>query len=275
MIKKTFFIALILTFSFSGKAQKLVELWRTGPVMKTPESALYSPERGTIFVSNMDGDASIKDGKGFISQLTPDGQVVREEWVSGMNAPKGMAISGEKLYVSDIDQLIEIDIVKGEISNRFPAAGAIFLNDVAASKDGKIYVSDTRTSRIHVLENGNLTEWLADPQVKNINGLFIEGENLYVGSDKLQRINMKTKIVETIQEGCGGIDGLDKDGHNQFVFSNWAGRIFYLENGKMTKMLDTTPEKVNTADISFARAINLLLVPTFFDDQVIAYQIEK
>lgn len=275
MIQKIIIISFILAFPFSGKAQKLVELWRTGPVMKTPESALYSSERGTIFVSNMDGDASTKDGKGFISQLTPDGQIVREEWVSGMNAPKGMAIFGEKMYVSDIDQLIEIDIVKGEISNRYPAAGAIFLNDVAASKDGKIYVSDTRISRIYVLEKGNLTEWLADPQIKNINGLFIEGENLYVGSDKLQRINVKTKTIETIKEGCGGIDGLDKVGSDQFVFSNWAGRIFYLENGKMTKMLDTTPEKINTADIFFAKAINLLLVPTFFDNQIVAYQIEK
>jgi outer membrane protein assembly factor BamB len=275
MIKKTFFIALILTFSFSGQAQKLVELWRTGPIMKTPESALYSAEQGIIFVANMDGDGSAKDGKGFISQLTPDGQMVRAEWVSGMNAPKGMAIWGEKLYVSDIDQLIEIDIVKGEISKRFPAVGAIFLNDVAASKDGKIYVSDSRTSRIYILDKGNLTEWLADPKINNINGLFIDGENLYVGSDKLQRIGLNTKTIETIHEGCGGIDGLDKDGRNQFVFSNWAGRIFYLENGKITKMLDTTSEKINAADISFAKAINLLLVPTFFDNQVIAYQIEK
>jgi outer membrane protein assembly factor BamB len=275
MTKKTLIIVLFLIFSFSGKTQKLVELWRTGPVMKTPESVLYSNEFGIIFVANMDGDASAKDGKGFISQLTPDGQVKRAEWVTGMNAPKGMAVFNGKLYVSDIDQLVEIDIMKGKINNQYPAPGAIFLNDVAASKDGKIYVSDSRAGKIYVFENGKLEEWLADLQLKNINGLYTEGESLYVGSDKLQHVDLKTKAIETIQEGCGGIDGLDKDNHNQFVFSNWAGRIFYLENGKMTKMIDTTKEKINTADLSFAKALNLLLVPTFFDNQVIAYQIEK
>lgn len=275
MIKKTFFLALILIFSFSGKAQKLIELWRTGPVMKTPESVLYSSELGIIFVANIDGEGGTKDGKGFISQLTPDGQVLRAKWVSGMNAPKGMAIFNGKLYVSDIDQLVEIDMEKGKISNQYPAAGAIFLNDVAASKDGLIFVSDSRTGKIYVLEHGNLKEWFTDPGMKNINGLYLEGEDLYVGSDKLQRVDLKTKRIETVQVGCGGIDGLAKDSHNQFVFSNWAGRIFYLENGKITKMIDTVAEKINTADLSFARALNLLLVPTFNDNQIIAYQIVK
>jgi ligand-binding sensor domain-containing protein len=275
MTKKTLIIVLFLILSFSGKTQKLVELWRTGPVMKTPESVLYSNEFGIIFVANMDGDASAKDGNGFISQLTPDGQIKRAEWVTGMNAPKGMAVFNGKLFVSDIDQLVEIDIAKGKINHQYSAPEAIFLNDVAASKDGKIYVSDSRAGKIYILENGKLQEWLADLAVKNINGLYTEGESLYIGSDKLQRIDLKTKAIETIQEGCGGIDGLTKDNHNQFVFSNWAGRIFYLENGKMTKMIDTTKEKINTADLSFAKALNLLLVPTFFDNQVIAYQIEK
>jgi len=275
MIKKTFFLALILIFSYSGKAQKLIELWRTGPVLKTPESVLYSNEHGIIFVANMDGDASTKDGKGFISQLTPDGQIKNAEWVTGMDAPKGMAIFKGKLYVSDIDQLVEIDLKKETISNKYPVEGAIFLNDVAASKDGRIFVSDSRNSKIYVLENGHVTEWISDPQMKGINGFYIEGGKFYAGTEKLQRIDLKTKTITTIQDGCGGIDGLDKDGNNQFVFSNWAGRIFYLGNGKMTKMADTSSEKINTADLSYARALNLLLVPTFFDNQVVAYQIEK
>lgn len=274
-IKKTIIVFSMIMLSFPGHTQTLIELWRTGPVMKTPESVLYSLELGVIFVSNMDGDASGKDGKGFISQLTPDGQIKHAVWVSGMNAPKGMAIFKGKLYVSDIDELVEIDLAGEKISKRYPVKEALFLNDVAASEDGKIFVSDTRTGKIYVLENNNMTEWLADAQLKNINGLYTEDEKLYVGSDKLQRIDINTKTIETVQEGCGGIDGLCKDNANHFVFSNWAGRIFYLENGKMTKMIETVPQKINSADISFAKALNLLLVPTFFDNQVVAYQIEK
>lgn len=274
-MKKTIIASLILMFSLSGSTQTLVEVWRTGPVLKTPESVLYYPELGVIFVANIDGDPVAKDGKGSIAQVTPDGQVKSLEWVKGLNAPKGMAVFDGRLYVSDIDELVEIDIAKAEISNHYPAPEAIFLNDVAASDDGKIFVSDSRTNKIHVLENGNLSDWTPDLEAQGINGLFAEGDYLYVGSDKIQRIDMRTKETETIQEGCGGIDGLCKDNDNQFIFSNWAGRVFYLENGKMKKMIDTSAEKVNTADLSFANALNLLLVPTFFDNQIIAYQVGK
>ncbi len=274
-MKNAVILTLILTFSSFAHAQKLVELWRTGPVMKTPESVLYSNELGIIFVANINGDPTAKDGNGFISQLTPDGQIKKQEWVSGLNAPKGMAISKGKLYVSDITDLAEIDLASGEIVKRYPVQGSVFLNDVAASKDGKIFVSDSRTGKIHVLENGAVREWLPDTTINNVNGLFIDGDKLYAGSDKLQRIDLETKAIETVKDGCGGIDGLDKDSKDQFVFSNWEGRIYYLENGKMIKMTDTAAQKINTADICFAKALNLLLVPTFFDNQVVAYQIEK
>ena len=273
--KKTIITSFILFFSIYSYGQKLVELWRTGPAMKTPESALYSPELGVIFVSNINGNATAKDGNGFISLLAPDGAIRKMKWVTGLNAPKGLALYNGKLYVSDIDELVEIDIDSEKISNRFPAPGAIFLNDVAVAEDGKIYVSDGRTDKIHILDQGKLTVWLDDDQLKNINGLYVEGDMLYAGSAKIQRIDRNTKKIETIRNGCGGIDGLTKDNSGHFIFSNWPGRIFYLENGKMTKLIETAPEKINTADISFAGALNLLLVPTFNDNQIVAYQIEK
>ncbi|MGD9558463.1 MAG: SMP-30/gluconolactonase/LRE family protein [Mangrovibacterium sp.] len=273
-MKKTFLLFLIILPALAVNGQKLVELWRTGPVMKTPESVLYNPRLGVIFVSNIDGESNKKDGKGFISQLSPDGQIKNQEWVSGLNAPKGMAFSGDKLYVADIDELVEIDSKKAAITNRYPVKDAVFLNDVAAAPDGRIFVSDTRTGKIHMLQDGSISEWLPETNIPNVNGLYVEGNKLYTGSDKLLQIDLNTKAVETIQEGCGGIDGLDKEKGNRFVFSNWAGRIYLFENGKMTKIADSTAEKINTADISFARALNLLLVPTFSDNQVVAYQIE-
>jgi len=273
--KKTLITSFILFFSVYSYGQKLIELWRTGPTMKTPESALYSPELGVIFVSNINGNATAKDGNGFISLLAPDGAIRKMEWVTGLNAPKGMALYNGKLYVSDIDELVEIDIDSGKISNHFPAPGAIFLNDVAVAEDGKIYVSDGRTDKIHILDQGKFTVWLDDDQLKEINGLYIEGDTLYAGSAKIQRIDRNTKKIETIRNGCGGIDGLAKDNTGHFIFSNWPGRIFYLENGEMTKLIETAPEKINSADISFAGALNLLLVPTFNDNQIVAYQIEK
>jgi len=186
-----------------------------------------------------------------------------------------MAISKGKLYVSDIDELVEIDIANAKISKKYPAADAIFLNDVAASPNGLVFVTDSRANRIHVLEGGKLKVWKEGDEFQGINGLYAEKDKLYIGSEKIQEADIKTKEIKTIQNDCKGIDGLEKDNDGNFVFSNWAGRIFYLENGKMTKMWDSVEEKINTADVFFAKELKLLLVPTFFDNQVVAYRIEK
>jgi hypothetical protein len=73
---------------------------------------------------------------------------------------------------------------------------------------------------------------------------------------------------------CGGIDGLEKDKKGNFIFSNWAGLIFYSHNGNHCCLQDLRSEKINTADITFVKQSNLLLVPTFLDNRVIAYMLE-
>ncbi|RKD86543.1 NHL repeat-containing protein [Mangrovibacterium diazotrophicum] len=263
-----------ITISFQASSQKLVEVWRTGPTLKTPESALYDPASQIIYVANINGNPTDKDGNGFISLLNPDGTIKQLEWVTGLNGPKGMAIFDGKLYVSDIDQLVEIDIAHAKIVKRYPAPNAIFLNDVAACQNGMIFVSDNRAGRIHVLKDGNFSVWLEGDDFMQTNGLYTENGKLYAGSEVLKEIDIKTKTIKVIQTGCQGIDGLDKDELGNFVFSNWVGRIFYLEDGKLTKMWDSTAENLNTADVFYANELKLLFVPTFFDNQIIAYKIE-
>jgi len=273
--KHLLIILLFIGIFFEANSQKLVEVWRTGPQMKTPESALYDAPGNVIYVANINGNPTDKDGNGFISQLNPDGTVKKMEWITGLNGPKGMAIFNGKLYVSDIDELVEIDIAKAIIVNRYPAPNAIFLNDVAACKNGMIFVSDNRAGRIHVLKDGNFSVWLEGDDFMETNGLYTENGKLYAGSEVLKEIDIKTKSVKVIQTDCQGIDGLAKDENDNFVFSNWVGRIFYLKDGKLTKMWDSTADKLNTADVFYAIDLKLLLVPTFFDNQVVAYKIEQ
>ena len=85
-----------------------------------------------------------------------------------MNAPKGMAISSNsgKLYVSDITDLVEIDIANGQITNRYNAPGSAFLNDVVSDEQGNIYVSDTGTNATYKFDSSNkssLQIWLQRP----------------------------------------------------------------------------------------------------------------
>ena len=72
---------------------------------------------------------------------------------------------------------------------------------------------------------------------------------------------------------AGGVDGLEKNNDGEFVFSNWPGRIFINHNGKNIKLLDTTTEEINTADLDYNLKYDLILLPTFFDNRIIAYKI--
>jgi hypothetical protein len=81
-------------------------------VLKTPESVIYAPKHYILFVSNIDGEPDQKDQKGFISKVSlSNGSITELNWLTGLDAPKGMAIyNNSKLYVSDITDLVEIEI---------------------------------------------------------------------------------------------------------------------------------------------------------------------
>lgn len=273
---KTILFSLIL-ITVAGisqlKAQKLEKIWETPKGLQTPESVLYDEERDVIYVANINGDPAEKDGNGFISILKPNGTIQNLEWIKNLNAPKGMAIFKGNLYVSDIDQLVEIDIDKGKITNKYDAPGAVFLNDVAACMNGMIFVSDTRTAKIHVLQQGEFKVWLEGKPFETPNGLLTEKGKLYVGDKNIYEVDILTQKIKMLIADAGGVDGLEKDNDGNFVFSNWPGKIFIYKDGEMIKLWDSTAQEINTADIDYVHKTGQVLVPTFFNNRVVAYKI--
>ncbi|MEZ5593171.1 MAG: hypothetical protein R3F53_21665 [Gammaproteobacteria bacterium] len=88
-------------------------------------------------MSNVNGDANAVDGNGFISRKGTRWRIVELEWVTGLNAPKGLAMASDmcSMYRISIPWLIALD---SEISNRYEAADAKFLNDVAVDAAGNV-----------------------------------------------------------------------------------------------------------------------------------------
>lgn len=254
-------------------APSLTKAWETDSVMTTAESTLYDRESNTIYVSNIDGHHSEKDGKGFISKMQPDGTVSQLNWVTGLNAPKGMAMLDGKLYVTDIDELVEINVADGKVVNRYPAPGAKFLND-AATDGQKVYFSDSQTGKVHVLENGKVNT-LAEG-FEGINGLaFNDAGQLFVLDGKgLRRYGMQDKSTEPVNEAVTGGDGLVIIDDSTYIASRWQGEIYLIKNGKEHLLLDTKSEESNTADIDYIRDQNLVLVPTFMKNRVVAYKLD-
>jgi DNA-binding beta-propeller fold protein YncE len=273
-MKITFYLfVLFLALNLSSNAQTLTKVWSTSEGLKTPESVLYDASSNLIYVTNIDGDPSAKDGNGFISILNADGKINKLKWVSGLNAPKGQAIYKGNLFVADIDELVIIGIKEAKINHRVKVENAKFLNDVTVADDGTVYISDTQDNKIWSYADGKLNLWKEDKLIKNPNGLWAEKGKLYIGTNQLLEADMRTKEIKVLVDKCGGIDGLEKTDKGQFVYSNWEGRIFVTNGTESIKLLDTAGKK-NTADIDYVPGKNLVLVPTFSGNSVDAYQLK-
>jgi len=264
------------------------KLWETQPEFKNPESAIYDETRDTLYISNVDGDAMGKDGYGSISRMTPDGNITDLQWVTGLNAPKGMAIVDDKLYVADIDTLIEIDLATGAIGHRYGAPGAQFLNDVTADSTGNVYVSDMMTNRIHWLHNGVFEVWLEGPMLENPNGLLAVGDKLYLGTWGAMKGGFNTPVPGHIKvisltdksvidfgsdKPVGNMDGIEILDDGSILATDWmaGGLMTVAATGEVTSLLDLAP---GSADHEYIPAKNLVIIPMMQGGTVAAYQLE-
>ncbi len=275
-------LLLLTTLISYGVAIEVTKVWESEAVLKVPESVLLDNKNKRLFVANINGNPLDIDGNGFISILGLDGKVKTLEFSKGFDAPKGMAIYKNKLYVSDISTLRVVDMKSGKIIENYPIQEAQFLNDVAVTKDGIVYVSDySQTNQaIYKLENKKITKWLESDALKDQrpNGLWVQKENLIIGTKEgtIFSANQKTKEVSIFKEKIGenGIDGILPFDKKSFITSDWAGKVFVSDKNKTEQILDRTGEKINAADIWYDRKSKKLYIPTFFDNRILCYDVK-
>ena len=114
-------------------SNKLKKAWSTPAGLNVPESSHYNPSDKIIYVSNIVGKHNVKDGEAFISKLNAKGEFIEKEWVKGLNAPKGISCSKTKLYVTDIDRVVEISLSTGKILKEYRNSKSKSLNDVCVA----------------------------------------------------------------------------------------------------------------------------------------------
>ncbi len=273
---KSIFLMGILLYASGAFAQnrQLIKLWETDSTFKVPESVLYSPLEKILYVSNIDGKSNEKDLNGSISKLSLDRKSVEHNWAINLSAPKGMGIYQNKLYVADLDEVVVIDIKTAKIIERIAIPGSIFLNDVTIDTQGIIYISDSRTGKIHQIKTNSVSTYLESKT--SVNGLLADDDNLYfVSKDTLFRSD-KSKTLSIIATGMDeSTDGIVQTTSKDFIVSCWNGIIYHVkDDGNKEELLDTRAQKLNTADIGFDAVNNILYVPTFFNNKVVAYQLK-
>jgi len=268
-------IAILFNSSLLFAQHKLEKIWETDSVLKVPESVLFDGEHKVLYASNIDGtDPWAKDGKGSVAKIGLDGKVIAPEWVSGLNAPKGMGLYMGKLYVADLNELVVIDIAGSKIEKRIAVTGAEGLNDVSVSKSGIVYVSDSKLKKIFTVKDG-VSELLLDT-LKGPNGVLIRGDDFYLldagGMFKMNKDKTLTKITDGMD---GGTDGIENISGNDFIISCWQGVVWYVSaDGSKQQLLDSRPDKKNSADIGMDAKNKIIYVPTFWRNTIIAYRVK-
>ena len=280
-------LTILLAVCFQVQAQTLEKLWEaTG--LENPESVIYDAKQKTFYVSNVVGSPTDKDGNGYLSKLDENGKIVAQKWVTGFNAPKGLGIHNNKLYVADIDQVGVVDIASGKVEKMIPAEGATFLNDVAVAANGDVYISDTfQGNSIYRISNGNIEMWLQNEQLDFPNGLLVKGNDLIVSSwgkitnpqtfetavkGKVLKVSLKDKKVADISQSFVNGDGLAAY-KNGFIVSDWiAGKIFFVDNKGATKEIGSY--NMGTADLTLVTEKNTLLIPQMSEGKILAFKLK-
>jgi hypothetical protein len=274
IFKNSLLALTFLSTALVAQNKQLVKLWETDTILKVPESVLLNKEKKIIYFSNIDGQPLDKDSKGSIGTCDLNGKNINNNWVTGLSAPKGMAIYNGSLYVSNIDEVVVIDIATAKIKSRIPVAGAIFLNDVTIDDKGIVYVSDSKTEKIHRIENGKVTDYVSGQS--NANGVLTVGADLYfLAKGTLWKADKNKKLTKIAEGMDGNTDGLEQTKNKDFIVSSWVGLIYYVKaDGSNYQLLDSRAEKLNTADIDFDAENNILYVPRFFGNKVTAYTLK-
>jgi sugar lactone lactonase YvrE len=256
----------------------------TGVGFETPEAIIHDEVADVYLVSNINGSPFEADDNGFISRVAPDGQVVELKWIDGerenvaLDAPKGMALTEDTLYVADITRLRAFDRETGKPKFAVSVPGSTFLNGVAVDGEGGVYVSDTGaepgpsglspsgTDAVYYLAGAReVVTVVRDPMLDGPNGLAPADEGVWVATfrdARIYRVTRDGRRHDTMRLPGGQLDGLVRLPDGSLLVSSWAAQAVY--HGAPTTAFTAVVKGVEApASIGYDTVRQRVLVPLF------------
>ena len=254
---------------------------------QTPESVLYDAADDVYLVSNINGNPTGTDDNGFISRVAPDGRILSLKWIDGasagvtLNAPKGLAISGDPLYVTDITVIRMFDRRTGAPKGSITVPGSTFMNDTAAAPDGTVYVTDSGlkpdfspsgTDAVYRLRNGALSTVAKGTHLKQPNGVAVlpNGRVVVVtfsATGETYELTTSGQQQQVRRLPQGQLDGVVVLAGQVLLVSSWAASAVYRVTGSHAEVVISNVQ--SPADIGYDSRRERVLIPLFQQNRVV------
>lgn len=251
--------------------------------LEAPQSFVSDPEGATYFISNINGEPDARDNNGFITKLDREGKVVSLKFIHGggdvqLHAPKGLALVGQTLYVTDLDQLKGFDRTTGKllVAVSFPSSsppGRVSLVDVTAGPSGVLYVSNQAGNSIYRVDPAaghRVSLLIHDDRLAGPAGLAVHPKTNHLiavswDKGKILEITPEGQLTELVSNGFftsrfQNLSGVDFDRWgNMYVSDFTKGKIWRMtRDNRFQVIAEYLP---SPADIGIDRTGNLILVP--------------
>ncbi|HKK45851.1 MAG TPA: hypothetical protein VJ964_10035 [Balneolaceae bacterium] len=283
----TSFMGAVIAFGLSITVQAQ-SITKTIEGFAHPESVVESGNY--LYVGNVGNELqpSAKDGDGFISKVNVStGKVEQLHFLPNgdatLNAPKGLTIADNTLYLADINRVMGFDLDSGKMVFELNIPEASFLNDVVAGDSQTLYVSGTslgKIARINIPKQSY--EFLDIPMIKGANGLDLSTDKttLYCvgfGADnqpngRITEIELDPLKAKTIGNYQGLLDGAQLY-NGKLYFSDWKSEnkgiinILDLQSNHVS-MLDLSQTIGGPADFYLDQNSSILYVPSMLESKI-------
>jgi sugar lactone lactonase YvrE len=262
--------------------------------LSAPESVIHDTGQDVFFITNINGNPGARDGNGFISRMKPDGTIDSLHFVMGgrggatLNAPKGTAITGDTLWVADLDAVRGFSRLTGApLATIEFGPRARFLNDLAVGPDGKLYVSEmgvatndagqmspTGLDNVFRIGDGHRIESIMTrSKVPMPNGITPHGGGLLIGSysePDVREWREDADSVVTVGRASGTVDGIGVLDDGRIVASSWDDSTVAVVGTSPTPLITGVAAP---ADFGLDRKRHRMLIPQLTENQLVIWQL--
>jgi sugar lactone lactonase YvrE len=262
------------------------------PAFAQPESAYFytsgSTDPGVYFISSTNGNEM-----GWVSKLAADGSMIDSRWATNIRNPMGMRVSGKRLWVNNITEIIGINLKDPSDRIVYSIDDAILLNDLATDSSGYAYLSDSMNSRVVRIdlatgENSTFISTLPSSP----NGLLVHGDKLYIASwgimseqpeeraewitqtaGDLYWVSLKQSenVRHIVAPELGNLDGVEIDQQGNIYVSDWEnGKLYKISSSNKT-VIELGQYKQGLADLGLNSLTGELVLPIMLSSEVLFY----